>query len=171
MTQTRTLQLTGLFMLLTAVTIIILSAGGFFDPYQAGKLIYTSEPIELVVPAGEHETIWLTELSPANFSVRTAVALKNGEPDSGAGLILKGSCGQLLIAVSGNGRVTIQQLDPENCSPNPGLPWQPWPHLNMGTAPNELWLDVTNKQITVRINREVLWQAQSEFGWRPADGS
>ncbi|NKQ34059.1 MAG: hypothetical protein HF973_00415, partial [Chloroflexi bacterium] len=36
-------------------------------------------------------------------------------------------------------------------------PPAPFPHVRRGTDPNEIWVDVANDLMTIRINRELLW--------------
>ena len=36
------------------------------------------------------------------------------------------------------------------------FPWQPWPHIH--PTENEIWLDVQNGRLRVRLNREWLWE-------------
>ena len=47
------------------------------------------------------------------------------------------------------------------------LPWQTWPHIRTGAAENDIWLDVVRDRgralLTVRINRELLWQGAVDF--------
>ena len=56
------------------------------------------------------------------------------------------------MAISPLGYVLVQQGD------TAVLPWQPWPHVRLEESPNEIWIDIQGEEITVRINRELLWQ-------------
>ena len=53
-----------------------------------------------------------------------------------------------------------RQVVADGGEPHYLLPWQPWPHVRAGAAPNEIGLDVDNsgRHVTARINRELLWQ-------------
>jgi hypothetical protein len=42
------------------------------------------------------------------------------------------------------------------------LPWQTWPHVRPEV--NEIWLDVEGDGLTVRVNREFLWEGEVEMG-------
>lgn len=161
----RWLHLLAITMMLTAVVLIILIAAGTFDPGRMGNRLWQSESLNLAVAGGERETIWLTDVPESDFEVRTAVAHQNGEMDSGAGLVIESKCGQLLVASSPLGYATVQHSPSTSvrCSLPTDIPWQPWPHVKTGSESNELWLEVAEGMVTVRLNREILWQAAVEI--------
>jgi hypothetical protein len=141
------------YLLATAVFLIMLIAAGVFDPKPVGKL-QTSLPATSVAVSKPGQTItWLAEPLPAgDFSVRGTAVWQSGSLDSGAGFVLGTEINQFIVAISPLGYVLIQQ-DDDNI-----LPWQPWPHVRLENTPNEIWIDVRGETLTVRINRELLWQ-------------
>ncbi len=165
MTTKRWLQLVAFTMTLTAVSLIILIASGTFDPGRMENRVWQRGPLNLAVAGGERETIWLTDVPEGDFEVHTAVAHQNGELDSGAGLVIEGECGQLLVASSPLGYATVQHSPTTSvrCSLPTDIPWQPWPHIKTGSESNELWLEAAEGLVTVRVNREILWQAAVEI--------
>lgn len=161
------LRVGAVVLALTAVLLISLIALGLFDPQPVGELSWTAVPQTLTIPPGEQTIVWLPEPLPSgNWSVRATITHQSGELDSGAGLVLGDGCTAVIIALSPLGYTTIQQTPPTTtyCSlptvhrslPT-ALPWQPWPHVRLDDAANEIWLDVVEGQIRVRLNRELLW--------------
>ena len=141
------------YLLAAAVFLIILIATGVFDPKPVGKLQTSLPAISLTVDQPGQTITWLDEPLPAgNFSVRGTAVYQSGSLDSGVGFALGDENSQFIVAVSPLGYVLVQQNDMA------GLPWQPWPHVRLEENPNEIWIDVGGEEITVRINRELLWQ-------------
>ncbi|MBX3056856.1 MAG: hypothetical protein KF770_10325 [Anaerolineae bacterium] len=161
------LRVGAVVLLLTAVSLFLLIALGVFDPKPVGELAGTAVPHTLAIPPGEQTIRWLPEPLPAgDFTVRATVTHQSGELDSGAGLVLTDGCTAVIVALSPLGYTTIHQTPPttDHCSPITDyrlpiteLPWQPWPHVRPGDAANEIWLDVVDGQMRVRLNRELLW--------------
>jgi hypothetical protein len=140
-------------LLATAVFLIVLIAAGTFDPKPVGKLQTTLPATRLIVDQPGQTIQWLTEPLPSSdFSVRGTAVWQSGSQDSGIGLAVGNKEDNLLVAVSPLGYVTVQQQGVEL------LPWQPWPHVQLGNTPNEIWLDIKGNTVTIRINREFLWQ-------------
>ena len=141
------------YLLATAVFLIILMVAGVFDPKPVGKLQTTLPATSLMVSEPGQTITWLNEPLPGtDFSVRGTAVWQSGSQDSGVGFVLGSEANHFIVAISPLGYVMIQQDD------TAALPWQPWPHIQQQAAPNEIWLDVRGKEITVRINREILWQ-------------
>ena len=137
------------YLLATAVFLIILIASGIFDPKPVGQRQTSLPATSLTVDQPGQTIVWLDELLPeGDFSVRGTAVYQSGSLDSGAGLAL----GELVVAVSPLGYVLVQQANEAI------MPWQPWPHVQMEGATNEIWLDVRGENVTVWINRELLWQ-------------
>ncbi|MCA9917362.1 MAG: hypothetical protein KC445_05385 [Anaerolineales bacterium] len=140
-------------LLATAVLLIMLIATGLFDPKPVGKW-QTTLPTQTVSVEQTGQTIvWLDEMLPVgDFSVRGTAVYQSGNPDSGIGLALGSEDDAFIVALSPLGYVLVQQGDEAL------MPWQPWPHVQLNDAPNEIWIDMRGDQLTVRLNRELLWQ-------------
>ena len=137
------------YLLLTAVFLILLIIAGVFDPKPVGKLQTTLPAASLTLAAPGQTITWLDVTLPdGDFSVRATAVYQSGSQDSGAGLALA----DFVVAVSPLGYGLVQQAG------EPLLPWQPWPHVRLADTPNEIWLDVRGDTLTVRLNRELLWQ-------------
>jgi hypothetical protein len=141
------------YLLATAVFLIFLIATGVFDPKPIGERQTTLPETSLTVNEPGQTITWLDEALPeGDFSVRGTAVYQSGSLDSGVGLALGDETGQFIVAVSPLGYVLVQQDE------TAVLPWQPWPHVRLESNPNEIWIDVQGQEITVRINRELLWQ-------------
>ena len=138
------------YLLATAVFLIILIAAGLFDPKPVGQLQTTLPAQMLTVSESGQTIVWLEEITAEEFSVRGITVWQSGSLDSGMGLAVGNEQDAFVAAVSPLGYVLVQQDDTVI------LPWQPWPHVQ--PEENEIWLDVRGETITVRINREILWQ-------------
>lgn len=143
------------YLLATAVFVIILIALGLFDPKPVGTLQTTLPEATLSVNNPGQTIQWLPDPLPqTDFSVRGTAVWQSGSQDSGIGIALGNLEHNLVVAVSPLGYVLIQQ------NGEAVLPWQPWPHVQFGEMPNEIWLDVRGERVTVRLNRELLWQGE-----------
>jgi hypothetical protein len=166
MNQLRWLQFGGVVMGVTAVLLISLITSGMFDPKPVGELAQTWPPLTLTIPAQEEQITWLPELLPAsNFSLHTTLTYQSGEPDGGAGIVLATDCANIIIVLSPLGYATIQQqpLPAVHCPLLTDFPWQPWPHVRTGTQANQIWANIEDGQMQVRINRELLWAGEMTF--------
>jgi hypothetical protein len=153
--------------------LIALIAAGAFDPRPFGPLVRVDHPgvLQTMAASGSLDmqtSPWSSGSHPDRYSVRLTAALADGEADSGYGLALVGEDGQLLVAVSPTGYVTVREM----CDGEPPidrLPWQPWPHVRPGTQANEIWLDARQVnagiEVTAWVNREQLWSGT--LGWMP----
>jgi hypothetical protein len=156
-------------LLLTALLGIGLISAGVFDPQPLGDFA-TQLPVEsLSVESGGSQLHWLDTSPPAApFSLHLTAAPQSGESNIGYGLALGDETDYWVAAVSPLGYVTLShcQLTIVNCqlSIDQPLPWQPWPHVRPDA--NEIWLDVAGDELTVRVNREFLWQGEIEVGGR-----
>ncbi|MCP4417140.1 MAG: hypothetical protein GY805_10985 [Chloroflexi bacterium] len=149
------------YLLATAVFFIILIAAGLFDPKPVGMLQTTLPDTNLTMSQPGPSMRWLKEPLPSSdFSVRGTAVWQSGSQDSGVGLALGSKAANLIVAVSPSGYVTVQKNGVAL------LPWQPWPHVQLAAVPNEIWIDVRGEEVTVRINRELLWQGVYLFSAR-----
>lgn len=166
MTQMRWLRWAAVILGVTAVLFFLLIALGVFNPQPLGQQTWTAEPLTLMIPAADRQITWLAEPLPTgSFTVRGMVIHQSGELDSGAGLVLADEDTAVTIAISPLGYVTIQQTEPitDFRILNSEMPWQPWPHVHTGSEPNEIWVDMDDGQMRVRINRELLWTGDLPF--------
>lgn len=140
-------------LLATAVFLILLITAGLFDPKPVGEPQKRVANSRLQIDQPGQTVRWLdTPLPDGDFSVRGTAVLQSGNPDSGIGLALGNDARAFVVAVSPLGYVLIQQAG------EAVLPWQPWPHVQGNDLPNEIWIDLRGDEITVRLNREQLWQ-------------
>lgn len=148
-------------LLAAAVFLIILIASGVFDPTPVGTRQTTLPTAALTINQPGQTIRWLDEPLPeGDFSVRGTAVLQSGTPDSGVGLALGSDAEAFVVAVSPLGYVLVQQAG------EPLLPWQPWPHVRPDDTANEIWIDVRGEAITVRLNRELLWQGNYSLSTR-----
>lgn len=143
----------------TAVVALLLIAAGAFDPQPLGPLTQQRALPSLTLPAQTDQIIWLDEpLSALPLSVRLTAAYAEGESDVGYGLALGDETAYLAAAVSPLGYVAVWEIvDGRRVA---HVPWQPWPHVRPGAAPNEVWIDWRDGRARVRLNRELLWEGE-----------
>lgn len=158
MIQLRLLKFGAILLLVTAVTVILLIANGQFDPKPIGHLVWQKTLQPMTIPAQSQQIEWLDQPVPDEpFSVRLTAVYEQGATDSSYGLILGNEVQNLLVAVSPLGYATVQQ------NGHALFPWQPWPHIYTENTPNEIWLDWTDNQLSIRLNRELLWVGAVEM--------
>lgn len=146
------------YLLATAVFLIALIAAGLFDPEPVGELQTTLPASSLTIEVPGQTIRWLENPLPTtDFSVRATAVWQSGSQDSGVGIALGGKANPFVVALSPLGYVMVQQDD------TTVLPWQPWPHVRLAETPNEIWIDVVGNDLTVRLNRELLWQGSHEL--------
>jgi hypothetical protein len=160
MTQHRWLQLAGMALLVTAVTLILLIINGRTNPQPVGPTIWQGEPLRLVANAAA-DTL-LPPTLPPNAAIHLT-SQHSGEPDSAIGLLLTDGVTTLRVLTSPLGYAAIQQTTCPTCPPTYLIPWQPWPHAHKPNSPNELWLHQENNILTVWLNREIFWQETLHF--------
>lgn len=158
-------------LLLTALLGIGLISAGVFDPKPLGDAVISLPVESLTVESGGNRLHWLdTPLPPPPYSLQLTAAPTSGEQDIGYGLALGDEANYVVAAVSPLGYITLSscsltiddcQLTIDNFSP---LPWQTWPHVRPDV--NEIWLDVDGDELTVRVNREFLWQGEIQLDGR-----
>ena len=131
--------------------IVLLIGSGWLDPRPVGSLRWQRALPPQMIAAEQDEVMWLEEVTTADYSVRVRAVHHSGERDIIYGLVLGSESDYLVAAVSPLGYVGLWQ------GSHVLLPLQPWPHVHRGSEPNEIWVDVENGQVTVRLNREILW--------------
>ena len=161
----RALRGAALGLLVVALVLVALVAGGAFDPQPCGRLAHQATP-GLVALAERGETLQQQRApfagTPWCYTLRLTAAYEAGETDSGYGLAVGDRREALVVAVSPLGQAAVWQTVAGDDEPRYLLPWQPWPHVRSGTTPNEIWLEIDDSagitQVTARVNRELLWQ-------------
>jgi hypothetical protein len=161
----RALGLSAVLLLISIATAIGLISAGVFDPKPAGPLC--SEHVlesEQLAPES-NRTLWLHEPQlVGRDTVRLTAAHAGGDADVAYGLVLGEPQHYLAAAVSPLGYVALWEQTGSEV--RDVMPWQTWPHVKLGGAPNEIQVDVVQGRVTVRVNREQLWQGS----WQPPGG-
>ena len=159
--------LRGGFVLLLGGTavIILLILSGVFDPKPVGQLVVERPLFPQIVAPQAPRLTWLEQPIPAeSYSVRLTAAQEAGSTghgmDVGYGLALGSDGAHVAVAVSPLGYLSLWQTNGQETDLI--LPWQTWPHVRRDLEPNEIWLDVENGRLTIRINREWLWEGEIE---------
>lgn len=150
-------------LLVCGVVLFVVVVSGFRDPQPVGVLVDETPFGPLTVAPGEEALLWLG--APESRVPRSYLLTANlaaGEADSGYGLAVGDDRRAFIAAVSPLGYVSVWERDEAGDTTAVWLPWQTWPHVRPGGAPNEVWLDVVPDgavdRLTVRVNRELLWQ-------------
>lgn len=147
-------------LLLLAVAGISLISAGLFDPRPLGPLQQTLTPGVVQIEGEKQALTWLARPAPPRpFSARLIAAHQDGESDIGYGLQIGSDEGAFAVAVSPLGLVSVWQQGADGRVVTQ-MPWQPWPHVRRGAEPNEIQIDVDGRSVTVRLNRERLWQGE-----------
>lgn len=155
----RGLGLAAVLLLLGSITSIVLISAGVFDPQPIGQLTDRRPLHAQGVAAGEMRLTWLPEtLAGDAFTVRVTAAWAEGEQDVGYGAAAGSDGDYLAAAVSplGYAAVWLEQAGQREMV----LPWQPWPHVQQGPKVNEIQIEVAGERVTVRVNRERLWEGE-----------
>lgn len=159
MSERRVLSWLALLLLAALAGGVALVSAGLFDPPLNGTTVRERPLPAHTIPAHGRFLTWLDEpLPPTNYTLRLTAVHQSGEPDVGYGLIVGDDSNGLTVLVSPLGYVTVRLGE------TAVVPWQPWPHVQTGTEPNEIWLNVGgvegNGRAAVRINRELLWAGE-----------
>ena len=150
------------FVVVVAVTavIVLLILSGVNDPKPIGALVGERPLFPQIIAPEAPRLTWLEEPVPTgNTTVRLTAAQEEGHGmDIGYGLVLGDDDTHLAVAVSPLGYVSVwqQTIDETDVI----FPWQPWPHVGRDSAPNEIWVDVEDGHLNIRINREFLWEGE-----------
>lgn len=147
-------------VLVVAVILIAVISAGVFDPEPVGDLVDTMALESIQLNGEQHLIQWLEQDAPSDdYSVRLTAALGDGELDSAYGLVLGTEQRYYAAAFSPAGYVALWQQDQDSLEKI--INWRTWPHVNQGSEANELWLDVVDGHlISIRTNREILWQGK-----------
>ena len=142
-------------LVVTAVTLIGLIAAGTFDPKPVGELVAERLLPPQTIAAGRQDVVWLDALTPEqNYSLRLTMAYESGETDLLYGLVVGDDDDFWVTAVSPLGYAAVWEA---HSGDNAALfPFQTWPHVRPDS--NEIWLNVVDGRVSVRVNRELLWQ-------------
>ena len=159
----RILTLLALLLIGTIILATSLIALGFFDPFAGEWPVWQRRLTSMQIPPQKREVRWLKEELPhLPFSIRLTAHYEKGELDSGYGLLLSQENGNIALMVSPLGYVAIWQ-EPISAglkSEHFYLPWQTWPHVRTGDAVNEIMVVLEEDTMSVRVNREWLWEGQ-----------
>ena len=153
---TRWLDRNIVVVLICLIVAIGLIAAGVFDPRPIGtvQVLVEGEMISAENPAGNVQ--WFATVPAASFSVRSrltmelatdyhetpqAYALVVGEPDRWQAIAIDPTSGFLSRYWVESGTQRIIE------------PWRTWAHVEMHPT-HELWVDVVDGQLNLRINRE-----------------
>jgi hypothetical protein len=146
------------------VTLLII-ASGVFDPKPIGTVQPSLYPGEQTIGAGAEEVHWLdVSLAGGKGSVRGTAVFLSGEQDIQYGLIIGEPDQYVQVVASPLGYVAISKLiiNQQFTIPDSSylFPFQPWPHVHTGAALNEIWVEWDEGNMTVRINRELVWEGE-----------
>ena len=151
----------GAVVLTGIILAVIAIAAGLGDPRPFGASIMTADLEPMSVTPGVRTILSLDTVSLPSppFSLKLRAALEHGDPDSAYGLLLEGASGSTAVLVSplGNVAVTTKQGKGDRLTTEAVLPWQTWPHVHRDRDVNEIWLDITPDEASIRINGELLW--------------
>ncbi|MCB9421774.1 MAG: hypothetical protein H6667_18380 [Ardenticatenaceae bacterium] len=150
--------LTGL-MLGTAVTLIILIAAGTFDPKPIGKLQWERPLPSQTIAANSQYIIWLAAAPEGNYSLCLMTSYQSGESDLLYGLAIGDEEDFWVTAVSPLGYAAVWEQ--QSALSVEHFAFQPWPHVRPDE--NEIWLNVVDGRIIIRLNRELLWQGEVDL--------
>ncbi len=159
----RAISFLAILILCTIFLAVLLSLLGVFDPIPDGELIWQTGLDTMDVPPESSELVWLSEELPSvPLAIRLTAAYEDGEIDSGYGLILGQDEGIITVMISPLGYAAVSQ-QPDGAESGMLdflLPWQTWPHIRTGEAANEILVILENDTMTVRVNREWLWEGK-----------
>lgn len=122
--------------------------------YQSGE-----KDVGYGVAVGSDTAVFVVAISPLGNAAITHLQLPPSQPVVDEGI---GPDDLDNMIANGPSRNEAEQfltwpISATAQSETPLLQWQPWPHINGGQDTNEIWLDKRGDEITVRINRELLW--------------
>ncbi len=105
----------------------------------------------------------LTARPGGDFTVEMAAAQTSGALGTKYGLVLgwRDPANYSAVLVNGNGYAEAYQI--EDGQRHDWFQWQQWPNLLYGTDSNRVRADVRGRQVTVRINDELLVEATADL--------
>ena len=129
---------------------------GVFDPVSVtqNKPIFQTQAFAVQVDAPHTRRLITPTNNLAGIALNTH--LKNGNRDSGIGLLLTSDDTKLGVALSPAGYVTLWEMRGEAKTNH--LPWQTWPHVALGRGWNTLQVVFEGEEVEVRVNDELLWR-------------
>ncbi len=154
----------GVLVLAGLVAAIGSIASGRFDPKTVGEE-QTALPLgALTVSSTERTVRWLDPVPSLQvpFSIKLAAKLDHGTPDTGYGLVLATPGGETEVVVAPTGYTAVleRSVRGDSVGTSGPVPWQPWPHVRRGDKMNEIWIDLDENEVRVRINGEFLWAGE-----------
>ena len=135
---------------------------GVFDPQPTGEAADRRALTPQALEAGERRLTWLSERAVGDtFTVRMTAGWAEGEQDVGYGVVVGAEDDLLAVAVSplGYATVWVERTGWREMV----FPWQPWPHVRRGSEANELQIEVSGGHASVRVNRERLWEGETDI--------
>ena len=177
----------GFGVLLAAVAVLAAAlALGAADPPRAGPLLWMDDfksgaarwqflasggarlaPRDGALVADltpEQSATALTARPNGDFTLEVAGAQTSGATGTRYGLVFGWNDAEhySVILINGNGYAEAYRLD--DGQRQNWFTWQEWPNILVGTDSNRVRLDVRGRQITVRINDEILLETAAESG-------
>jgi hypothetical protein len=101
-----------------------------------------------------------------DFTLEAAGMQTGGEIGAAYGLIFAWRDEAHYGAVLVNGNGYAEAYRQEGAARVEWFPWQPWPHILLGTESNRVRVDARGARLTVRVNDEFLAEAESDAGGR-----
>ena len=144
----------------------MLISSGMFDPKPIGTLQRSATPGTFQMDAGSNSVQWFDLSVNEAGSVRGTAVYHSGEKDIVYGIAVGKPTHYVQVVISPVGYVAIEKvINTQHAARSTQhlLPYQPWPHVLIGNVPNEIWVDWEDGQLTVRINRELLWMGDIEI--------
>jgi len=155
----RGLGLVAVVLLIGAIAAIGLISAGVFDPGPTGEVTNRRALSAQAIGAGEKRLTWLPEPAARDtFTVRLSAAWAEGEQDVGYGVTVGIEDDYLAAAVSPLGYAAVWAKHGDRREMV--FPWQPWSHVKRGSNANEIQIEVRGESVSVRVNRERLWEGE-----------
>jgi hypothetical protein len=136
-------------------------AVGFSDPIANENQIWQTSLAPMKISSGTRDIQWLRENLPQPpFSVRITASHASGDLDSAYGILLDQENSKIAVMVSPLGYTSIwrESNSTNEISEVIYLPWQSWPHVRTGNEENEIYISLIGDSMSVRVNRELLWE-------------
>jgi hypothetical protein len=155
------------FKVLALLAIFLLVGGGYWlflrgwvDPRPVGEITAVVVPGEQVFTDRTADMRWQTlPAQPSEvFTIQLTSRFVAGERDSAYGLAIGEETMPLIVWVTPTGYAGVSQGE------HWLMPLAPWPHVRTAVTnePNEIWLTRSaNGNLTVHVNRELLWQGKT----------
>lgn len=161
--KSRFVTLLSLLLISSIVLVASLSALSFFDPLAKEDPALQKPLKPMPISPESKEIRWLQENLPQpTLSVRVTAGYGSGDLDSAYGILLGQGNKYFAIMISPLGYVSIweQSASTEGETEIYHIPWQTWPHIRTGDSQNEIFVNLDGDSLSVRINREWLWETR-----------